>query len=105
MNVFRNVAGTAAVANWYDNGYHMIAFSRGNRGFIAINNDPSNDMNIKLQTGMAAGSYCDVISGNKVGSSCTDKVITVNSDGTTTVSIGRNDADPMIAIHADSKIN
>ena len=104
MNVFRNVAGTAAVANWYDNGYHMIAFSRGNRAFIAINNDDGSDMNITLQTGLAAGNYCDVISGNKAGSSCTGKTITVNSDGTTRVSISRSDQDPVIAIHADSKI-
>jgi alpha-amylase len=39
---FRNVVKGTLVTNWFDGGEsapNQIAFSRGNRGFIAINND------------------------------------------------------------------
>ena len=57
-----------------------------------------------LQTSMAAGQYCDIISGNKVNGSCTGKVIIVNDDGTTKVNIPYYSEDPVIAIHTDSKL-
>ena len=104
---FRNVAGTSAVANWWDNAYHQIAFSRGNRAFIAINNEAF-AMDVTLQTGLAGGTYCDVISGNKSGSSCTGKSVTVNSDGTARIQISyepnNSNVDPIIAIHVNSKL-
>ena len=41
MNVlkFRNVVDGTAVEYWWDNGNNQIAWARGNKGFIAINND------------------------------------------------------------------
>lgn len=103
MNIFRNVAGNAPIVNWYDNGWGMIAFSRGNRTFLAINNDIF-DMDISLQTGLSAGYYCDVISGSKQGHTCTGSVVFVNIDGIAQLSITRTSENPMIAIHVDSKI-
>ena len=60
---FRNVAGDAPVQHWWDNGGRQIAFSRGNKAFIAINLEPSTRLVQKLQTGLPAGTYCDLITG------------------------------------------
>jgi len=68
MAKFRNVAGDEPVANRWDNSANQIAFSRGKKAFIAINNDGS-PINTKLQTGLPAGNYCDVISGGLSGKS------------------------------------
>jgi len=103
MNMFRNVAGSAPVANWWDNNGQQIAFSRGDRGFLIINNEGFN-MDVTLQTGLSAGNYCDVISGNKVNGSCSGKTINVGGDGRARFAIGGSDEDPMVAIHADSKL-
>ena len=99
----RNVAGDSPVSNWWDNNSHQVAFSRGNKAFIAINND-NFAMDVNLQTGMPGGLYCDVISGNKANGACTGATITVNNDGTAKIYIKYFDADPVIAIHAESKV-
>jgi len=103
MAMFRNIAGFEPVRNWWDNGNNQIAFSRGNKAFIAINNDDY-AMDVNLQTGLSGGSYCDVISGNKINGSCSGKTINVNSDGTTKIYIKFFDEDPVIAIHSESKL-
>lgn len=103
MNGFRNVASGEQVRNWWDNGNHQIAFSRGNKAFLAINNEDY-AMDVTLQTGMAGGAYCDIISGNKINGSCTGKTINVNSDGTVKIYIKYFDEDPVIAFHAESKL-
>ena len=63
MVKFRNIVGNESMANWWTNDGNQIAFSRGNNGFIAINNDNFN-LNQKLKTNLPQGVYCDVISGN-----------------------------------------
>jgi alpha-amylase len=103
MVEFRNVVGTGSVTNWWDNGNNQIAFSRGNRGFIAFNLENFN-MDQWLSTGLPAGNYCDVISGEKVGSTCTGKVITVWDDSRAHFSINTGDYDGVIAIHVDARI-
>lgn len=64
----------------------------------------SRNLDVTLNTGMPAGTYCDVISGQKEGSRCTGKQITVGSDGRAHFVISNSDEDPFIAIHADSKL-
>ncbi|ROT77239.1 alpha-amylase [Penaeus vannamei] len=39
MVEFRNVAHGTDMNDWWDNGSNQIAFCRGNKGFLAINND------------------------------------------------------------------
>lgn len=63
---FRNAVGDAPVSHWWDNDYQMIAFARQGRGFIAFNIEDF-VMRVWLQTGLPAGIYCDVITGNKEG--------------------------------------
>jgi alpha-amylase len=103
MVKFKNVVFGTPVTNWWDNGNNQIAFCRGNKGFIAINNDGM-ALSGNFQTCLPAGNYCDVISGNVEGGSCTGKVISVGSDGTANINISNTDEDPVIAIHAESKL-
>jgi alpha-amylase len=103
MVKFRNLVEWEPLANWWDNAGHQIAFSRGNKGFIAINNEDFG-MDVTLQTGLPAGQYCDIISGNKVASSCTGKVVTVSADGSARINISNTEQNPMIAIFANSKL-
>jgi alpha-amylase len=103
MAKFRNVANGQQVNNWWDNGSNQIAFSRGNKAFIVINND-NYGLDRTFQTGLPGGAYCDVISGNKINGSCTGKTITVGSNGEVKISIGYFLEDPVVAIHAESKL-
>lgn len=98
MVAFRNQAGNSALSNWWDNGGNQIAFCRGNAGFVAFNNEYW-DLNETLQTCLPAGTYCDVISGEKSGSNCTGKRVTVGGDGRAHISLGANEFDMVLAIH------
>jgi alpha-amylase len=53
---------------------------------------------------MPGGAYCDVISGQRDGDRCTGKTIKVGDDGRAHFKISNTDEDPMVAIHADSKL-
>ncbi|XP_068620034.1 alpha-amylase 2-like [Battus philenor] len=98
MVAFRNAAGSAPLSNWWDNGSNQIAFCRGRNAFIAFNNDVW-DLNQNIQTCLPGGTYCDVISGDKVNNTCRGKRITVGSNGFAQIHIGANDYDMMLAIH------
>jgi len=100
---FSNQVKGTGLSNWWDNGNNQISFCRGNQGFLAINNEGS-DLNQSLQTCLPAGTYCDVISGNKSGSSCSGKSVNVGGDGTAQIYIGAGEDDMVLAIHAGSKL-
>ena len=70
----------------------MIAFSKGDRGWVAFNNGAAPSKPITVQTGLPAGTYCDLIHGKRQGSSCTGPTVTVNSTGNVTVTVGAYDA-------------
>uniref|UniRef100_A0A8C6QDW0 Alpha-amylase n=1 Tax=Nannospalax galili TaxID=1026970 RepID=A0A8C6QDW0_NANGA len=103
MVAFRNVVNGQPFSNWWDNGSNQVAFGRGNKGFIVFNNDDWS-LSAKLQTGLPAGTYCDVISGDKSNGSCTGIKVQVSGDGTAQFSISNSAEDPFIAIHAESKL-
>lgn len=100
---FRNAVAGTSIANWWDNGSNQIAFSRGNKGFIAFNNQGSN-LNQSLNTGLPAGTYCDIISGSKSGSSCTGTSVVVNASGVATITINSGADDGVLAIHVNAKL-
>ncbi|XP_017682658.1 PREDICTED: pancreatic alpha-amylase-like [Lepidothrix coronata] len=83
--------------------HRWLAFGRGNKGFIIFNNDDWS-LNVTLQTGLPAGTYCDVISGQKNGDHCTAVEVHVAADGMAKFLIGNEDEDPFIAIHIDAKL-
>lgn len=103
MVQFRNVAHGTDWNDWWDNGNNQIAFCRGGKGFIAINNE-GYDMRETLQTCLPAGQYCDVISGGKFGAGCTGKSVDVGSDGRAYIEILDIELDGVLAIHENSKI-
>uniref|UniRef100_A0A3Q2QVQ5 alpha-amylase n=1 Tax=Fundulus heteroclitus TaxID=8078 RepID=A0A3Q2QVQ5_FUNHE len=103
MVKFRNVVNGQPHVNWWDNQSNQVAFGCGNRGFIVFNND-NWALDVTLNTGLPAGTYCDVISGQKEGSRCTGKQIKVGSDGRAHFYISNTEQDPFIAIHANSKL-
>lgn len=98
MNIFRLVAKSSPVVNWWDNGNNQIAFGRGSLGFIAINGDKT-DLRRNLTTGLPAGRYCDIISGRVQGKHCTGKTIEVDNNGLALIDISVNAEDGVLAIH------
>lgn len=104
MVKFRNAVYGTVVTNWWDNDANQIAFSRGNRGFIAFNGQFGVNLSQNLQTGLPAGTYCDVASGMKSGSVCTGRTITVGSDGRADIFLSAFVAEGFLSIHVDAKI-
>jgi alpha-amylase len=104
MVKFRNVVGNAWVNNWWDNGSNQIAFSRGNRGFIAFNGQFGVDLNVRLFTGLPSGTYCDIATGSRVGSSCTGGTVTVGSDGYANIFLSAQVPEGFIAFHIESRL-
>lgn len=89
MVAFRNfTADQFHVTHYWDNGNNQMAWGRGGKGFVIINMEGS-DLNRTFQTGMPAGRYCDIISGNydKANKSCSGNIITVDDNGNATFNV------------------
>jgi alpha-amylase len=95
----RAVAGTD-LTRWWDNAANAIAFSRGDKGFVAINREAA-AVNVATPTGLAAGTYCDVITGGKAGAACAGTAVVVGTDGAVQFSLASNTA---VAIHAGTRL-
>lgn len=80
------VVGTARTNNW-DNGTQAVAFSRGNMGFVIINNATA-PITVTVQTGLAAGTYCDLLTGGKVSGVCSGTSHLVAADGRSELTVG-----------------
>ncbi|KAG4073443.1 hypothetical protein HA402_000667 [Bradysia odoriphaga] len=101
---FRQIAGNAPIQHWWDNGNNQIAFGRGNRTFVAWNGEKT-DLKIHLQTGLPRGTYCDIISGNRIGNDCLGLKIHVSPNGTAEIDISKDAKDGVIAIHIESLVS
>jgi alpha-amylase len=77
-------AGTARTNNW-DNGTHAVAFSRGSEGFVIVNN-ASTSITVDVPTGLAAGTYCDLLAGGLVAGACAGQSFAV-AGGQVTVTV------------------
>lgn len=104
MVKFRSVVEGTSIENWWDNGNNQIAFSRGSKGFVVINLD-YDMINVKIQTSLPAGRYCDVISGELNGIQCTGKSLDVRPDGTVFINLPQSDENGIIAIHVEAKVS
>lgn len=98
MVAFRNTTAGEPVQNWWDNGNNRIAFSRGSKGFVMINREGSG-LSQSFQTGLPAGNYCDVISGEPTSNGCSGDTVTVDGSGFATVTASAMDA---VAIHVNA---
>jgi alpha-amylase len=97
---FRNaVNGDWNVTNWWSNGNNQIAFGRGSLGFVAINKEGSALVR-SFATGLAAGRYCDVISGDLVNGACTGDSYTVDSSGNVQLTVEPYKA---VALHVGAR--
>ncbi|KAI1287102.1 Pancreatic alpha-amylase [Halotydeus destructor] len=103
MVQFRNVAALEPVVHWWDNGCHQIAFSRGTKAFIAINNEDF-PLRAMVQTALPPGVYCDIISGEFKDVRSLGRQITVDQQGMIDLDISHDWKDPMIAIHVGAML-
>lgn len=88
---WHNTVGDAPVSNWWDDSQNLISFSRGDRGWIAINN-ATTAKTIAVQTGLAAGRYCDIIHGDTAGRTCSGPTYVVRSDGKVLLTVPAKDS-------------
>ncbi|CAH1638100.1 unnamed protein product [Spodoptera littoralis] len=101
---FRNEVHNAALTNWWTNGNNQIAFGLRRKGFIVFNTEKS-ELNEELQTGLPAGVYCDIISGQKEGSVCTGKNVTVSSTGAAVITLSGTGEELHLAIHVGDEVS
>jgi alpha-amylase len=90
---------------WFGNG--EAGFSRGKKGFFVVNaRDWGGNSHERIYTGLSAGTYCDMGSGDKVGSSCTGRSVIVGGDGYADFEIPGpySDENGFVAIHIESKL-
>nr|AAO14611.1 AMYREL [Drosophila greeni] len=100
---FKNAVRDTELSGWWDNGDNQISFCRGNKGFLAVNNNLY-DLSQELNTCLPAGEYCDVISGSLIDGACTGKSVTVNEYGYGYIHIGSDDFDGVLALHVNAKL-
>ena len=107
MVKFRSTTSGADVNSFASGTANQIAFGRGNKGFVAINNDFT-PWRATLQTHMAAGSYCNVIDGqrNAAQTACTGSTVVVSSSGQVSIDLPANGGSvvPAMAITAEQKL-
>ena len=75
----KSVAGTDRNTNW-DDGTMAVGFSRGSRGFVAINNGTV-AVAANIPSGLVPGTYCDLLTGGLVGGACAGRSVVVLAGG------------------------
>ena len=97
----RAVAGTD-ISRWWDNGANAIAFSRGDKGFVAINRE-SIPVSLMTGTGLPPGTYCDVLTGGRAASQadCVGTRVSVDAGGSVQIVLAATSA---VAIHVGVKL-
>ena len=95
---FRRVVAGTAIVDWWDDGGNAIAFSRGDRGFVAINLEDST-VTFDVHTGMPSATYCDVLYGGGQGGTCAGRSVVIESDGRVRFSL---EARTALALHVAS---
>lgn len=104
MIAFKNTVEGTVVSNWWDNNDNQISFSRGSRGFLALNGQYRVVLSQRLQTGLAAGVYCDLATGSKEGTRCTGTSVTVDLDGFAQIYLDSEAAEGYIALSVDARL-
>ena len=95
----RAVAGTGVDA-WWDNGANAIAFSRGDRGFVALSLEDTT-VAVDIESLLPPGTYCDVLTGGRVGGACAGRSIAVDSNGRVQLELESGTA---VAIHVGTRL-
>jgi alpha-amylase len=93
----RATAGTGIDASW-TNGAGVVAFTRGTRGFVALNLEAA-PVRVELATGLPEGSYCNLIDGPPDAGGCAGGTVSVGVDGTVALDVPAASA---VAFHVDA---
>ena len=88
---FRRTVAGSDVNHWWSNGSNAIAFSRGHRGFVMINREPQ-AVTATVTTGMAPGTYCDLLTGGRVAPGCAGTAVMVGAGGSVQLTVPSNTA-------------
>ncbi|HMH83287.1 MAG TPA: alpha-amylase family protein [Gemmatimonadales bacterium] len=80
MVAFRKLVAGSDVNHWWDDGANAIAFSRGDKGFVAINRGGAG-VDTTVATGMPPGTYCDILAGGLVAAACAGDSVVVDPAG------------------------
>ena len=97
---FHNQVSGTELTHWWSGGSSQIAFGRGADGFVVFNRG-DRELSRKLQTGLPAGTYCDVSAGDLDGESCSGPTYTVDANGFLTARVA---SDSMLAIHTGAVV-
>lgn len=95
----RDAAAGAGITNWWSNGANQIAFGRGSAAYAAFNRG-GGAISRTFQTSLPAGTYCDVMSGDFSGGTCTGTSYQVNGAGQVTATVPANGA---LALHINAR--
>lgn len=96
MVTFHRAVAGASLANVQDDGVNLLAFSRGSKGFFAVNNAVT-PVTTTLQTGLRPGRYCDTVDAARRGVRCTDAQVVVGRDGRAKVTVGAKSTLALVA--------
>ncbi|KAJ7090419.1 alpha-amylase [Mycena belliarum] len=92
MNAFHNAVRNTTLNNIFKGTSQQIAFGRGARGFLIINNDNA-AWTGSWATSLPAGTYCDIIHDTTAASAvCNGPSYVVSASGTFTASVAPRDA-------------
>jgi alpha-amylase len=94
---FRRVTEGSSLAHTWSGSSLTVAYARDGKGYVAINLG-GEVMEETLQTGLAEGSYCNVLQMSDSESCGAETRIQVNADGTASLSIPAGSA---IALHVE----
>ncbi|NGO69609.1 alpha-amylase [Streptomyces boncukensis] len=92
---FRNAVRDAELTHWWADG-DAVAFGRGERGFVALNNGDS-ELSRTFTTSLPAGTYCDVA--DEAADGCA-RTVEVAGDGTAQVAVPAHGA---VALHVGAE--
>lgn len=95
---FRNAVGSAELTHWWDDGGAAIAFGRGDKGFVALNNG-AGTLDHAFATSLPAGTYCNVAVAP--ADSCDGATVTVAADGTARAALPAHTA---LALHVGAEV-
>ena len=97
---FRRVVAGSDLNHWWDDGANAIAFSRGDKGFVAISRETA-PLDATIATGVPPGTYCDVITGGLASGACVGATVVVDSGHAVALHLASNSA---VAIDIETRL-